>query len=113
MDVFSRRLFAYPTSGQDAKKVAKVKINIMTKHALLSNSIISDAGTVFMSQMIKEVVEILGITLQHATTKHAQTIGLLEPTHVSLKKASKNETGERRSMWHMYGNIDVLNYSTS
>ena len=33
MDVFSRYLFAYPTSNQDAKTIAKVLNNIMTKHA--------------------------------------------------------------------------------
>ena len=33
MDVFSRYFFAYPTSNQDAKTIAKVLINIMTKHA--------------------------------------------------------------------------------
>ena len=33
MDVFSRCLFAYPTSNQDVKTIAKVLINIMTKHA--------------------------------------------------------------------------------
>ena len=33
MDVFSRSLFAYPTSNQDAKIIAKVLIIIMTKHA--------------------------------------------------------------------------------
>ena len=33
MDVFSRYLFAYPTSNQDAKTIAKVLINVMTKHA--------------------------------------------------------------------------------
>ena len=33
MDVFSRYLFAYPISNQDARTVAKVIINIMTKHA--------------------------------------------------------------------------------
>ena len=67
----------------------------MAKHAYLPTAIMSDKGSVFMSQVIKEVAEVLGITLQHATTKHAQTIGLLEPTHASLNKASKTETGER------------------
>ena len=32
IDVFSRFLLAYPTSNQDAKTVAQVLINIMTKH---------------------------------------------------------------------------------
>ena len=78
MDVFSRYLFAYPTSNQDATTVAKVIINIMTKHAYLPTTLISDKCTAFTSHVIKEVAGVLGITLKHATTKHAQTIGLLE-----------------------------------
>ena len=66
-----------------------------------------------MSHVIKEVAGVLGITLKHATTKHAQTIGLLERSHASIKQALKIETGERRSMWLKYINIAVLNYNTS
>ena len=66
-----------------------------------------------MSQVIKEVAGVLGITLKHATTEHAQTIGLLERSHPSIKQAFKIETGERRSLWHKYINIAVLNYNTS
>ena len=113
MDVFSRYLFAYPTSNQDAKLIAKVLINIMTKHAYLPTTLISDKGTAFMSQVIKEVTAVLGITLKHATTKHAQKNGLLERSHASIKQALKIETGERRSLWHKYINIAVLNYNTS
>ena len=32
-DLFSRYLFAYPTSNQDAKTIAEVIINNMTQHA--------------------------------------------------------------------------------
>ena len=113
MDVFSRYLFAYPTSNQDAKTIAKVLINIMTKHAYLPTTLISDKGTAFMSHVIKEVAGVLGITLKHANTKHAQTIGLLERSHTSIKQALKIETGERRSFWHKYISIAVLDYITS
>ena len=78
MDVFSRYLFAYPTSNQDAKRIAKVSFNIMTKHAYLPTTLISDKGTAFMSHVIKEVTGVLGITLKHVATKQAQTIGLSE-----------------------------------
>ena len=64
-----------------------------------------------MSQVIKEVPEVLGNTLKHATTKHAQTMGMLERTHASLRKTLKIETGERGSMWHKYVNIAVLSYN--
>ena len=78
MDVFSRYLLAYPTANQDATTVAKVKINIMTKHAYLPTTLFSDKGTAFTSLVIKEMGGVLGITLKHATTKHVQTTGLLE-----------------------------------
>ena len=113
MDVFSHYLFAYPTSNQDAIRMAKVLINLMTKHGYLPTMLISDEGTAFMSHVIKEVAGVLGITLKHATTKHAQTIGLLERSHASIKQALKIETGERRSLWHKNINIAVLNYNTS
>ena len=85
----------------------------MTKHAYLPTTLISDKGTVFTSHVIKEVAGVLGITLKHATTKHAQTIGLLKRSQASIKQALKIETGERRSLWHKYINIAVLNYNTS
>ena len=113
MDVFSRYVFAYPTSNQDAKTIAKVLFNIMTMHAYLATTLISDKGTAFMSNVIKEVAGVLGVTLKHATTKHAQTIGLPERSHASIKQALKIETGERRSLWHKYINIAVSNYNTS
>ena len=56
---------------------------------------------------------VLGITLKHATSKHAQTIGLLERSHMSIKQSLKIETGERRSLWHNYISFAVLNYNTS
>ena len=56
---------------------------------------------------------VLGITLKHATTKHAQTIGLLEKSRASIKQSFKIETGERGSLWHKYISIGVLNYNTS
>ena len=113
MDVFCRYLFAYPTSNQEAKTIVKVLINIMTKHAYLPTTLISDKCTAFMSHVIREVARILGLTLKHATTKHGQIIGLPERSHASIKQALKIETGERRSLWHKYVNNAVLNYNTS
>ena len=112
MDLVSRFLFAYPTSNQDAKTVAKVLINIMTKHPYLPTTLISDKSTAFMSHVIKEVAGVLSITLKHATTKHAQTIGLLERSHASIRQALKKETGKRRPLWQKYVSIAVLNYNT-
>ena len=61
MGVFSRYLFAYPTSNQDAKTNAKVLINIKTKHVYLPTTLISDKGTAFLSHVIKEVAVSLAL----------------------------------------------------
>ena len=69
----------------------------MTKHAYLPTTLISPESTAIMSHVIKEVAGVLGITLQQATTKHAQTIWLLERSHASIKQSLNIETDERRS----------------
>ena len=112
MDIISRYLFAYLTSNQDATTITKVIINIMTKHAYLPTTLISDKGTAFTSYVIKEVASVLGITLKHITTKHAQINGLLERSHASIKQSLEIETGERRPLWHKYISIAVFNYKT-
>ena len=85
IDVFSRYLFAYPLTDASAINEAKVLIDIMTKHAYLPTTLITDIGTAFTSTIIAEITQILGITLKCATTKHPQTIGKLERTHAPLK----------------------------
>ena len=66
-----------------------------------------------MSRVTKEVAGVLGTTLKHNTTKHPQTIGLLERSHASINQALKIETGERRSLWHKNFSTAVLSYKTS
>ena len=85
IDVFSRYAFAYPVSNSTAVNAAKVIIDIMTRHACLPTFNITDKGSVFVSQVIHEVAEILGINLKHATTKQAQTIGVIELAHATIK----------------------------
>ena len=111
IDVFPRYAFAYPVSNPTAVNTAKVIIDIMTRHAYLPTLIITDKGSVFVSQVIHEVAEILGIYLKHATTKHAQTIGVLERAHATIKTSLKMASGEYRKQWHKYLLIAILNYS--
>ena len=113
MDVYSRCLIAYPTSNQDAKKIAKLINNFMTKHAYLPTTLISDKGTALMYQIIKEVAGVLGINLKNVTTKHAQTIVLLERSHASIKQTFRIDSGQWRSLSHKYVSIAVLNYNPS
>ena len=113
IDVFSRYLFAYPLTDASAINVAKALIDIMTKHAYLPTTLITDKSTAFTSTIIAEITQILGITLKGATTKHPQTIGKLKRTHASLKTILKMACGGYRRQWHKYLPLAVLNHNTS
>ena len=113
MDVFSRYLFAYPTQDMTAKTVARCIIDVMTRHCYLPTVILTDKGSQFRSEVVNQIAQTLDIRISHASTKHVQTIGILERTYASLKTSLKISTGERRSMWHKYVQIAVMNYNTS
>ena len=111
--MFSRYWFAYPVTRITAPAVAKIIMDILCKHTYLATTIITDMGTQFKSQVTKEVAAVLNIELKHATTKHAQTIGLLERTHASGKAHLKAATGEFRNNWHKFLPLAVLNHKTT
>ena len=85
----------------------------MTRHAYLPTLIITDKGSVFLSQVIHEVAEVLGIKLKHVTTKHAQTIRVLERAHATIKTSLKKASGEDRKQWHKDLPIVILISNTT
>ena len=113
IDVFSRYSFAYPVTRITATAVSKVIMDILCKHTYLPTTIITDLGTQFNAQITHEIAAVLGIELKHATMKHAQTIGLLERTHASVKTHLKAARGEFRNNWHKYLPLAVLNHNTT
>ena len=81
------------------------------KTRLLTQTHYLDKGSVFDSQVTHEVAEILGINLKHAATKHAETIGVLERAHATIKTSLKKASAEYRKQWPKYLPIAILNYS--
>ena len=61
MAMFSRYIFTYPTSKQDAKAIAKVIIIIVTKHAYSPTTLFSYKGSALVSHVIKE--DLAGVSL--------------------------------------------------
>ena len=113
IDVFSRYAFAYPVSNPMTVNTTKVIKDIMTRHAFLPTLFITDKGSVFISQVIHEAAKISGINMKHATTKHAQFIGVLERAHATVKASLKKASGDYRKQWHKYLPIAILNYDTT
>ena len=113
IDVFSRYLFAYPVTRITATAVARVIMDILCKHTYLPTTLITNLGTQFNAQVTHEAAAVLGIELKHATLKHAQTIGILERTHASVKTQLKAATGDFRHNWHKFLPLAVLNHNTT
>ena len=87
MDVFSKYLFAQAVMSPSAEVVAKTLMQWFMRHSYIPLGILK--GCAFTSSLIRELAEMLQIQLNHATVKHAQTIGLLERSHGPLKRYPK------------------------
>ena len=96
IDLFSRRALVYAVSNPSAVNTAKVIIDIMTRHTYIPTLNLTYERSVFFSQFLHEVAEILSKFLKHAATKNAQTIRVLERTHVTIKTTLKKASGEYR-----------------
>ena len=74
-------------------------------------------GSVFVSQVLNEVAEIVGICLGQATTKHVQTIGVLKWAHATFETFMKKGIGrlqERMALIILYFNVKVhITYRSS
>ena len=51
--------------------------------------------------------------MKHATTRHAQTIGVLERAHATIKTPLKMASGKYRKKWLKNLPIAILNYNTT
>ena len=99
IDVISRYAFACQVCSPTADKTAKVIIDILTRHASIPTLMITDTSLLIFSNVIHETTEVLDITLHHATTKHAEFIGVLEKTRATKKTWVKMSTGEFCKEW--------------
>ena len=68
INIFSIYEIAYLVSNPAAVITAKTIIDIMTKHAYLPTVMITDKYSIFVSNVIHEVADILCMTLRHGTT---------------------------------------------
>ena len=113
IDLFSRCAVAYPVSNPEVVNAANVIINIMKRHANLPTLITTDKGSVCVSQVVHEVAGIIGINLKHVTEKHAETNGVLDRTHATIKTSLKKASCEYRKQWLEYLDIAILKYNTT
>ena len=75
--------------------------------------IIADLGSVFTSDFMHELASLLEIKLRHATLKHAQSVGVVERSHLSMKRILRLDSNQTGSDWHKWLDIAVFIHNTS
>ena len=84
VDVFLQYLFALPIRRPDAQSVVKGLLSIFTRHAYVPKHILTDKGTTFPAELLTELAKAADIHISLATIKHAQAIGMVERSQVTL-----------------------------
>ena len=112
-DYFSRYLFAIPIRKPDTKSVVSALLQIFTRHAYVPKTIITDKGTAFTANTMTELMKTAGIQIEHATVKHAQTIGMVERSHQKLKQILKINVAADSPQWDKYVNLAVMAHNTT
>ena len=113
IDVFSKYMFAVPLRKADAYSVCKALVSIILKHSYIPTMLVTDLGTAFTSQLLRELCKTLQIELKHATIKHAQTIGLLERNHAPLKQFLKMHRNSYGENWHNHLDLAIFVHNTT
>ena len=85
IDIFTKYLFVVPLTNGYADTVAREQVKVSFQHSYIPQTILSDLGTNFTSELMSELASLLEVKLKHASLKHPQTIGAVERTHGPLK----------------------------
>ena len=100
MDFATRYPEAIPLRKIDAISVAEALCHIFTRLGL-PQEILSDQGSNFMSDLMRQVAELLGIHQIKTSPYHPQTNGMLERFHATLKSMIRKSSSER-TQWDLY-----------
>ena len=113
IDVFTKYLFAVPLTNGYADTVARELVKMFFQHSYIPQTILSDLGTNFTSELMSELAILLEVKLKHASLKHPQTIGAVERSHGPLKRILKLNTEEQWKDWHKYVPLATFIHNTS
>ena len=101
VDFATRYPEAVPLQRIDSESVAEALISIFSRVGFPSE-ILSDNGSQFTSDLMKSVMRLLSISQLHSTIYHAQTNGLVERFHSTLKAMLRKMCHERPKDWDRY-----------
>ena len=109
VDYATRSLEAVPLKNIDTETVAEALVDIFSRLEI-PEEILSDLGTQFVSDCMKEVARLLSIKQLTTTPYHPMCNGLTEKCNGTLKTTLKRLCSEQPRMWHRYINPFLFAY---
>jgi hypothetical protein len=101
VDMATRFPEAVPLKSIDSVTVAEALIAIFSRMGF-PEQILSDNGSQFVSELMKQVFRLLAIRPVHTTPYHPQANGRVERFNGSLKKMLRRVSAERPKDWDRY-----------
>ena len=92
----------FATPDQSALTIAKLLVeNVVCRHGVPAQ-LLSDRGAAFLSQLMKEVCEVLGVKKVNTTAYHPQTDGLIEWFNRTLTSMLSKKVQQDGSDWDLH-----------
>lgn len=101
VDVATRYPEAVPLRNIDSVTVSEALFTIFARLGF-PDEILTDRGTQFTSQMMQEFQRLLSIKGVHTSPYHAQSNGMVERFHGTLKPMLKKVMQQQPKLWHRF-----------
>ena len=108
VDCATRYPEAIPMKGIDTIECAEEPVNIFSRIGI-PQEILSDRGSQFVSDLMREISRLLSVRQLQTTPYHAQCNGLVERWNGTLRRMIQKMAAEKPSDWDRY--IPVLLFS--
>ncbi|XP_068215800.1 uncharacterized protein [Palaemon carinicauda] len=109
MDHASRYPDAVPLKNIDSESVAEALVDMFSRVGV-PEEILSDLGTQFTSDCMKEVARLLSMRQLTTTPYHPMCNGLVEKFNGTLEQMLKKLCQEKPNQWHRYINAVLFAY---
>lgn len=112
-DDLTKYSFAIAISNMEAKTVAEALVTNIICSFGTPESILTDQGSNFLSQIFKNICKFFNIKKLQTTAYHPQSNGALERCHAGLAAYLRNFTSHDHSNWDKWLPYAMLCYNTT
>lgn len=112
-DYFTKYVEAFSVPDIKAETIANILVECIVCRHGAPKVLMSDRGTNFLSEIIQNVCERLGITKATSTAYHPQTQGLVERWNRTVENMLKMYTSANQRDWDRFLPFAVFAYNTA